>query len=110
MLTIDPDAAKSGTFTVNEIITGGSSGAIGELRSDQSITSSKIYYIPRKGTFAQNELITGATSSATATLANNTDAVRGQLGFLLLAGGLTTGPDQGGSVELVDNGSNNDAG
>ena len=110
MLTIDPDAAKSGTFTVNEIITGGSSGAIGELRSDQSITSSKIYYIPRKGTFAQNELITGGTSGATATTVNNTDAVRGQLGFLLLADGLTTGPDQGGSVEMVDDGINNDAG
>ena len=50
------------------------------------------------------------TSSATATLVNNTDAVRGQSGFILIAAGLTTGPDQGGSVELVDDGLNNDSG
>ena len=110
MLTTNPQGATSGTFQVNERISGGTSGAIGQLRSDQSVTSSKIYYIPIKGTFVQNELITGATSSATATIVNNTDAVRGQLGFIFVAEGLTTGPDQGGSVEMVDNGSNNDAG
>ena len=110
MLTTNPDAAKSGSFTVNEIITGGTSGAIGELRSDQSVTSNKIYYIPRKGTFSQGEVITGATSGATITLVNNTDAVRGQLGFLLVSAGLTTGPDQGGSVSMVDDGQNNDSG
>ena len=110
MLTTNPDAAKSGTFQANEIITGGTSGAIGELRSDQSVTANKMYYIPRKGTFAQNEVVTGGTSGATITLVNNTDAVRGQLGFLLVAAGLTTGPDQGGSVSMVDDGQNNDAG
>ena len=109
MLTTDSQGASSGTFTVGEIITG-AGGAIGELISDQSVTANKIYYIPRKGTFAQGELITGATSTATATLVNNTDAVRGQLGFLLVAAGLTTGPDQGGSVSMVDDGQNNDAG
>ena len=110
MLTTDPQGAKSGTFSTGEIITGGTSNAIGELRSDQSASANKIYFIPRKGTFAQGELITGATSSATATLVNNTDAVRGQSGFILIAAGLTTGPDQGGSVELVDDGVNNDSG
>ena len=110
MLTTDPQGTSSGSFQTSEIITGGTSGAIGELISDQSVTASKIYYIPRKGTFAQGELITGSTSSATATLVNNTDAVRGQLGFLLVAAGLTTGPDQGGSVSMVDDGQNNDAG
>ena len=110
MLTTDPQGAKSGVFSTGEIITGGTSNAIGELRSDQSASANKIYFIPRKGTFAQGELITGATSSATATLVNNTDAVRGQSGFILIAAGLTTGPDQGGSVELVDDGINNDSG
>ena len=110
MLTTNPDAAKSGSFQANEIITGGTSGAIGELRSDQSVTANKIYYIPRKGTFSQGEVITGGTSGATITLVNNTDAVRGQLGFLLVAAGLTTGPDQGGSVSMVDDGQNNDSG
>ena len=110
MLTTNPDAAKSGSFQANEIITGGTSGAIGELRSDQSVTANKMYYIPRKGTFSQGEVVTGSTSGATITLVNNTDAVRGQLGFLLVAAGLTTGPDQGGSVSMVDDGQNNDAG
>ena len=110
MLTTDSQGASSGVFQTSEIITGGTSGAIGELISDQSVTANKIYYIPRKGTFAQGELITGQTSTATATLVNNTDAVRGQLGFLLVAAGLTTGPDQGGSVSMVDDGQNNDAG
>jgi len=110
MLTTDPQGAASGTFTLNERISGGTSNAIGELRSDQNSTAQKLYYIPIKGTFQQGELITGATSSATATLANNTDAVRGQLGFLVVTEGLSSAPDQGGSVEYVDNGSNNDAG
>jgi len=110
MLTTDPQGAASGSFTINERISGGTSNAIGELRSDQNSTAQKLYYIPIKGTFQQGELITGATSGATATLVNNTDAVRGQLGFLVVAEGLSSAPDQGGSVEYVDNGSNNDAG
>ena len=110
MLTTDSQGASSGTFTLNERISGGTSGAIGELRSDQNATANKLYYIPIKGTFQQGELITGATSGATATLVNNTDAVRGQLGFLVVTEGLSSAPDQGGSVEYVDNGSNNDAG
>ena len=110
MLTTNPAGAASGTFTLNERISGGTSNAIGELRSDQNATAQKLYYIPITGTFQQGELITGATSGATATLANNSDAVRGQLGFLVIAEGLSAAPDQGGSVEYVDNGSNNDAG
>jgi len=110
MLTTNPAGAASGTFQANERISGGTSNAIGELRSDQNATAQKLYYIPITGTFQQGELITGATSGATATLANNSDAVRGQLGFLVIAEGLSAAPDQGGSVEYVDNGSNNDAG
>ena len=105
----DPNAAKSGTFQTNERITGGTSGAVGELRSDQSETSNFIYYFPVKGTFANNELITGVTSSATITT-KSSGAVTGQKGFLLTVAGLGSAPDQGGSVEMVDNGSNNDAG
>ena len=66
-----------------------------------------MFYLPIKGTFANGELITGQTSGATATTAAS-NAVVGQKGFILLAAGLTTAPDQGGSVELVDDGSNND--
>ena len=44
------------------------------------------------------------------TLVNNTDAVTGQKGYTLVVEGLSAGPDSGGSVELVDNGSNNDSG
>ena len=67
-----------------------------------------MFYLPVKGTFANNELITGQTSGATATTAAS-NAVVGQKGFILLAAGLTSAPDQGGSVSLVDDGSNNDA-
>ncbi len=110
MLGTDSNASKSGTFTANEYITGGTSNAIGELRSDQSITADKIYYFPVKGTFQQGEVVTGATSGATITLKNNSDATSGQKGFLLVAEGLGSAPDQGGSVSMVDDGVNNDAG
>ncbi len=109
-LEINPAAAKSGTFsTSSERIVGGTSGAVGELRSDQSAATNYMFYLPVKGTFANGELITGQTSGATATTAAS-NAVVGQKGFILLAAGLTSAPDQGGSVELIDNGSNNDAG
>ena len=109
-LTTDPAGAKSGTFNTNtERITGGTSGAIGELRSDQSTTANHMYYFPIKGTFQNGELVTGATSSATITLAA-ANAVTGQKGFTLLAEGLTEAPTPGASIELVDNGSNDDPG
>ena len=99
----------SGGFTVGERLIGGTSGAVGELISDQT-PSNFIYYFPVKGTFAQGETVTGQLSSATVDLVNNTDAVTGQKGFVLTVVDLATGPDQGGSVELQDNGVNNDAG
>tara|TARA_B100000700_G_scaffold9937_1_gene9948 strand:- start:857 stop:5677 length:4821 start_codon:yes stop_codon:yes gene_type:complete len=108
-LNINPAGAKSGTFSQTvERISGGTSGAIGELRNDQSAAANIMYYLPVKGTFQNGELITGATSSATATLAA-ADAVTGAKGFTMVVEGLTTGPELGGSLELVDNGSNNDA-
>ena len=108
-LEVNPSGTNSGTFSAtSERIVGGTSGAVGELRSDQSTATNYMFYLPVKGTFANNELITGQTSGATATTAAS-NAVVGQKGFILLAAGLTAAPDQGGSVSLVDDGSNNDA-
>ena len=108
-LELDPQQAKNGTFQAGERITGGTSNAVGELISDQT-ASNYIYYFPVKGTFVQNEVVTGATSSAFVTLLNNTDAVTGQKGFLLTLTGLSAAPDQGGSVEMVNDGINDDPG
>jgi len=100
---------KNGVFTPKERITGATSGAIGEFINDQT-ASGFIYYLPIRGTFAQGEKVTGASSGAYVTLFNNTDAVTGQKGFVLVAEQLSNGPDQGGSVELIDNGTNDDGG
>jgi len=108
-LELDPQAAKSGTYQTGERIVGGTSGAIGELISDQS-PSNYLYFFPVTGTFVQGEVVTGQTSSAFVTLLNNTDAVTGQKGFLVTVEGLSSAPDQGGSVEMVDDGINNDSG
>ena len=109
-LTIDPAAAKNGSFTsTGERIQGGTSGAVGELINDQS-ASNYLYFFPITGTFVQGEVVTGQTSSAYVTLVNNTDAVTGQKGFVLTVEGLAAAPDQGGSVEMQDNGVNDDAG
>ena len=108
-LELDPQAAKNGTYQTGERIVGGTSGAIGELISDQS-PSNYLYFFPVTGTFVQGEVVTGQTSSAFVTLLNNTDAVTGQKGFLVTVEGLSAAPDQGGSVEMVDDGINNDPG
>ena len=108
-LELDPQQAKNGSFQAGERITGGTSNAVGELISDQT-ASNYIYYFPVKGTFVQNEVVTGATSAAFVTLLNNTDAVTGQKGFLLTLTGLSSAPDQGGSVEMVNDGINDDPG
>jgi hypothetical protein len=108
-LELDPASPKNGSFTAGERIEGGTSGAIGELISDQS-ASNYLYFFPVTGTFVQGEVVTGQTSSSYVTLVNNTDAVTGQKGFLLTVEGLSAAPDQGGSVEMQDNGINDDAG
>ena len=77
--------------------------------NDQN-ASGFLYYFAVKGTFSQGEVITGGTSGVTATLVNNTDAVQGQKGFILTTNDLSQAPAAGGSVELVDNGVNNDSG
>ena len=99
----------SGGFTVGERLIGGTSGAVGELISDQT-PSNFIYYFPVTGTFTQGETVTGQLSSATVDLVNNTDAVTGQKGFVLTVVDLPSPPDQGGSVELQNNGVNDDSG
>ena len=108
-LTIDTNTPLSGTLTIGERLVGGTSGAVGELINDQN-ASGYLYYFPIKGTFTQGETVTGQTSGVVATLVNNTDAVTGQKGFVLTVEGLSTGPDSGGSVEVVDDGVNNDSG
>ncbi len=104
----DPTFPLSGSLTIGENLVGATSGAVGELRNDQN-GSGFLYYFPVKGTFQQGETITSA-GGVDAVLVNNTDAVTGQKGYTLVVEGLSAGPDSGGSVELVDNGSNNDAG
>tara|TARA_B100000575_G_scaffold63193_1_gene48257 strand:+ start:5962 stop:10374 length:4413 start_codon:yes stop_codon:yes gene_type:complete len=98
-----------GSFQIGERLTGGTSGAVGELVNDQN-ASGFLYYFAVKGTFSQGEVITGATSGVTATLVNNTDAVQGQKGFIITTNNLSQAPAAGGSVELVDNGVNDDSG
>ena len=109
MLTTDSNTTGTGDFSANERFTGGTSNAVGELRSDQSAAANRIYFHPITGTFANGEVITGVSSSATRTLASS-NAVTGQKGFLLVAEGLTAAPDQGGSIEMQDDGVNNDNG
>ena len=108
-LTIDVNTPLSGSLQIGERLTGSTSGAVGELRNDQN-ASGFLYYFPVKGTFQQGEVITGGTSGVTATLVNNTDAVQGQKGFILTVTDLQSAPAAGGSVELVDNGVNDDSG
>ena len=108
-LTIDVNNPIVGSLTIGERLVGGTSGAVGELINDQN-ASGFLYYFPIKGTFQQGETVTGGTSGVSATLVNNTDAVQGQKGFILTVTDLQSAPDAGGSVELVDDGANNDSG
>ena len=118
-LEVNPSGTNNGTAFANlERIQGGTSGAIGQIISNQLASTNYIFYFPIKGTFADGELITGignpAPNAVTASGATHTTkasgAVSGQKGFLLTLEGLSAAPDQGGSVEMIDNGSNNDAG
>ena len=58
----------SGTFTVGETVTGGTSAVTGEVARWDSATS-YLYLINMTGTFTLTEIITGATSLATGTYA-----------------------------------------
>ena len=61
-------SGTSGTFTVGETVTGGTSAVTGEVARWDSATS-YLYLINMTGTFTLTEIITGATSLATGTYA-----------------------------------------
>jgi hypothetical protein len=61
-------SSTSGTFTVGETVTGGTSAITGEVARWDSVTS-YLYLINMTGTFTLTEIITGATSLATGTYA-----------------------------------------
>ena len=90
--------SRVGEFTVNETITGASSGAIGTITNVQT-GANKLYYKISSGTFTAGETITGGTSAATATIA--TGGVTGQKGFVLVLTGLPSEPKIGGSIEFT---------
>ena len=90
--------SRVGEFTVNETVTGSSSGAIGTITNVQT-ASNKLYYKITSGTFTVGETITGATSGAVAIIA--ADGVTGQKGFVLILTGLSEIPKVGGSIEFV---------
>jgi len=108
-LEFDIETLTSPGFVVNERIKGSTSGAVGYVNNIQNNTS-EIYYSlitagPNVGVssgFLPNELIVGQTSGTQAQLVNNTDANRGQAGFLLVVAGISTSDlETGGSVEFV---------
>ena len=59
-------SSVSGTFTVGETVTGGTSAITGEVARWDS-TTSYLYLINMTGNFTLNEILTGATSTATGT-------------------------------------------
>ena len=88
----------TGTFAVNETITGSSSGAVGTITNIQT-SANKLYYKITSGTFTVGETFTGGTSGATAVIAAS--GVTGQKGFVLVLTGLASEPKVGGSIEFV---------
>jgi hypothetical protein len=69
--TLTMTVAASGSFTIAETITGGTSGATCQVTSKPSTTSMAIT-LPT-GTFSNGETLTGATSGATTTLSAAVD-------------------------------------
>ena len=67
-ITVGLVAGGSGTFTVGETVTGGTSNVTAEVKSFDSATRTLIV-INRSGTFSVPETITGGTSSASWTTA-----------------------------------------
>ena len=59
-------SSVSGTFTVGETVTGGTSAITGEVARWDSVTS-YLYLINMNGSFTLSEILTGATSTATGT-------------------------------------------
>ena len=109
VLTYDPETLTGPGFANQERIRGLTSGAVGYVNSVQ-ISNNEIYYSlitagPNVGIssgFLQNEVIRGLTSGTEIQLVNNTDANKGQKGFVLVLSGLTTtSVTPGGSMEFI---------
>lgn len=62
----------TGTFVEGETLTGGTSGATGDLKE---IASTKYRLLNLSGTFTNGETVTGGTSGATATISSNKKAL-----------------------------------
>jgi len=60
-------AVAGGPFTAREILTGGSSGAKGELIKATATGFPYLRYVPISGQFTSGEVVTGGSSGATAT-------------------------------------------
>jgi hypothetical protein len=96
-------------FTNGERIVGSSSTAVGYINSVQTSNAELHYSLISAGPivgissgFLPGETITGRTSGTQAQLVNNTDANRGQGGFVVVFSGITTtNVTPGGSVEFV---------
>lgn len=89
---IDTGAVTGGPFVVGEVLTGGTSLAVGRILSVDS-TATSLVVSTESGTWANGEVVTGTTSSATATTASLPTAVTGGGTGLVLAAldGGTTG-------------------
>ena len=56
----------TGTFAIGEVVTGGTSGAVGRILG-VDVTNTSLVISTETGTWASGELVTGVTSTATAT-------------------------------------------
>lgn len=75
-----PISGASGTFTVGETVTGGTSAATGVVGLDSD--SEFLLLTSPSGTFVAGETITGGTSSKTATVTTYASTVYGHVGTL----------------------------
>lgn len=79
-----PISSASGTFTVGETVTGGSSGATGTVALDGN--GEFLLLTTPSGTFTAGETVTGGTSSKTATVTTYSATVYGHVGTLPVSG------------------------
>ena len=87
--TLTMTVAASGSFSVGETITGGTSGATASITSLRSSTAIDIT-VP-EGTFSASETITGGTSSATTTVSSAVSLVPIQSTIDVLSAVIRTG-------------------
>jgi hypothetical protein len=87
--TLTMTVAASGSFSVGETITGGTSGATASITSIRSSTAIDIT-VP-EGTFSASETITGGTSSATTTVSSAVSLVPIQSTIDVLSAVIRTG-------------------